>query len=39
MGKTSEGKKKVYVHEHKKRKPDRAYKTVKVKQHYRSTPE
>ena len=32
-------KKKVYVHEHQKRKPEGKYKKVSVKQHYRSTPE
>ena len=38
MGKTAGGKKKVYVHEYKKRKPGGAYKKTEVPTHYRSTP-
>jgi hypothetical protein len=38
MAKTEDGKKKVYVHEHKKTKPGGTYKKVGVKTHYRSTP-
>ena len=39
MAKTQEGKKKVYVHDYKKRKEGGKYKKVAVKKHYRSTPE
>lgn len=38
MAKTKEGKKKVHVPEHKRRKPGQKRKTVVVPEHYRSTP-
>lgn len=38
MAKTEDDKKKVYVHEYKKRKSGGAYKKTEVKTHYRSTP-
>ena len=39
MAKTEAGKKKVYVHEYKKKRKGGTYKKAQVKQHYRSTPE
>lgn len=38
MAKTEGGKKKVYVHPHKKKKIGGTYKKVEIPPHYRSTP-